>query len=149
MPDENKSWSLVAQKVNAVNMIGSDTLVKMVNVMLWVFYHNKINLSEPPLRVTTEESGLIATWQMLPAWPAPSPPQQPRGEYSLLCSGLPASVLADVSAPALHSLTSASLTDPVLQALLQGSIKSWVTLFCRRLGAEFTSSQRDPCNPRM
>ena len=100
-------------------------------------------------RVTTEESGLIVTLQMLPAHTAPSPPQQSRAEDCLLCSGLPASVLGDVSAPALHSLTSASLTDPVLQALLQGSSKSWVTLFCRRLGAEFTSSQRDLCNPRV
>ena len=97
-------------------------MVKMVNVMLWMFYYNKINLSEPPPRVTTEESGLIATRQMLPARPAPSPPQQPRGEDCLLCSGFPASVLGDVSAPALHSLTSASLTDPVLQALLQGPL---------------------------
>ena len=64
-----------------------------------------------PLRVTTEESGLIATRQMVPAHPAPSPPQQPRGEDCLLCSGLPASVLGDVSAPAPHGLTSASLTD--------------------------------------
>ena len=117
--------------------------------MLCVFYHNKINLSEPPPRVTTEESGLIATQQMLPARPAPSPPQQPRGEDCLLCSGLPASVLGDVSAPAPHGLTSASLTDPVLQALLQGSSKSRVNLSCRRLGAKFTSSQRDLCNPRV
>ncbi|XP_069405536.1 cationic amino acid transporter 3-like isoform X7 [Ovis canadensis] len=58
---------------------------------------------------------------MVPAHTAPSPPQQPRGEDCLLCSGLPASVLEDVSAPAPHGLTSASLTDPVLQALLQGS----------------------------
>ena len=100
-------------------------------------------------RVTTEESGLIATRQMLPAHPAPSPPQQPRGEDCLLCSGLPTSVLGDVSAPAPHGLTSASLTDPVLQALLQGSSKSRVTLFCGRLGAEFTSSQRDLCNLRV
>ena len=115
-------------------------MVKMVNFMLCVFYHNKINLSEPPPRVTTEESGLIATQQMLPARPAPSPPQQPRGEDCLLCSGLPASVLEDVSAPAPHGLTSASLTDPELQALLQGSSKSQVTLSCRRLGDGFTSS---------
>ena len=100
-------------------------------------------------RVTTEESGLIATRQMLPAHPAPSPPQQPRGEDCLLCSGLPALVLGDVSALAPHGLTAASLTDPVLQALLQGSSKSWVTLFCGRLGAESTSSQRDLCNPRV
>ena len=33
--------------------------------------------------------------------------------------------------------------------LLQGSSKSWVSLVCGRLGAEFTSSQRDPCNPRV
>ena len=72
--------------------------------------------------MTTEESGLIATRQILPAHPAASPPQQPRGEDCLLCSGLPASVLGDVSAPAPHDLTSASLTDPVLQALLQGSV---------------------------
>ena len=124
-------------------------MVKMVNVMLWMFYYNKINLSEPPPRVTTEESGLIGTRQMLPARPAPSPPQQPRGEDCLLCSGLPTSVLGDVSAPAPHGLTSASLTDPVLQALLQGSSKSRVTLFCRRLGTESTSSQRDLCNPRV
>ena len=101
------------------------------------------------LRVTTEESGLIATWQMLPTHPAPSPPQQPRGKDCLLCSGLPASVFRDVSAPALHILTSASLTDPAPQAVLQGSSKSQVSLFCRRLGAEFTSSQRDLCNPRV
>ena len=117
--------------------------------MLWMFYYNKINLSEPPPRVTTEESGLIGTRQMLPARPAPSPPQQPRGEDCLLCSGFPASVLGDVSAPALHSLPSASLTDPVLQALLQGSSKSWLTVFCGRLGTEFTSSHRDLCNPRV
>jgi len=86
---------------------------------------------------------------MPPARPAPSPPPQPRGEDWLLCSGLPTSVFRDVSAPALHALTSASLTDPVLQALLQGSSKSQVTLFCRRLGAEFTSSQRDLCNLRV
>jgi len=86
---------------------------------------------------------------MLPTRPAPSPPQQPGGEGCLLCSGLPASVLGNVSAPALHSLTSASLTDPVLQALLQGFSKSQVTLFCRRMGAEFTSSQRDLCNSRV
>ncbi|XDC82522.1 hypothetical protein R6Z07F_013695 [Ovis aries] len=45
-------------------------------------------------------------------------------QCSRLCSkdpGLPYSVLGDVSAPARHGLTSASLTDPVLQALLQGS----------------------------
>ena len=96
-------------------------------------------------RVTTEESGLIATLQMLPAHPAPSPGVQ---DY-LLCSGIPALVLGDVSAPAPHGLTSASLTDPVLQALLQGSSKSRVTLFCRRLGTESTSSQRDLCNPRV
>ena len=113
----------------------------------------KENLSEPhtpppaPPRVTTEESGLIVT--LLPTHPAPSPPQQPRGEDCLLCSGLPASFLGDVSAPAPHGLTSAPLTDPVLQALLQGSSKSPVTLSCRRLRAEFTSSQRDPCNPRV
>ena len=100
-------------------------------------------------RVTTEESGLIVTRQMVPAHPAPSPPQQPRVKDCLLCSGLPASVLGDVSAPAPHGLTSASLTDPVLQALLQGSSKSQVTLFCGRLGTEFTSSQRDLCNPRV
>ena len=68
-------------------------------------------------RVTTEESGLIVTRQMLPAHPAPSPPQQPRGKDCLLCSGLPASVLGDVSAPAPHGLPSASLRlcskDPV------------------------------------
>ena len=92
---------------------------------------------------------MIATLQMLPTHPAPSPPQQPRGKDCLLCSGLPASVLGDVSAPALHGLTSASLTDPVLQALPQGSSKSRITLFCRRLGAEFISSQRDLCNPRV
>ena len=86
---------------------------------------------------------------MLPARLAPSPPQQPRGEDCLLCSGLPALVLGDVSALAPHGLTAASLTDPVLQALLQGSSKSRVTLFCRRLGAEFTSSQRDLYNPRV
>ena len=95
---------------------------------------------------TAEESGLIVT--LLPAHRAPSPPQQPRGEDCFLCSGLPASVLGDVSAPALPGLTSASLTDPALQALLQGSSKSRVTLFCGRLGVEFTSFQRDPCNPR-
>ena len=100
-------------------------------------------------RVTTEESGLIVTRQMVPAHPAPSPPQQPRVKDCLLCSGLPASVLGDVSAPALHGLTSASLTDPVLQALLQGSSKSQISFFCGRLGAEFTSSQRDLCNPRV
>ena len=86
---------------------------------------------------------------MLPARPAPSPPQQPRGEDCLLCSGLPASVLGDVSAPAPRTLPSASLTDPVLQALLQGSSKSQISFFCGRLGAEFTSSQRDLCNPRV
>ena len=117
--------------------------------MLWMLYYNKINLSEPPPRVTTEESGLIGTRQMLPARPAPSPPQQPRGEDCLLCSGFPASVLGDVSAPALHSLTSASLTASVLQALLQGSSKTRITLSCRRLGAEFISSQRDLCNSRV
>uniref|UniRef100_A0AC11D4K9 Uncharacterized protein n=1 Tax=Ovis aries TaxID=9940 RepID=A0AC11D4K9_SHEEP len=47
--------------------------------------------------------------------------QQPRGGNCFLCSGLPTSVLGDVSAPAPHGLPSASLTDPVLQALLQGS----------------------------
>ena len=97
--------------------------------------------------VTTEESGLIATLQVFP--PTPISPQQPRGEDCLLWSGLPASVLGDVSAPAPHGLPSASLTDPVLQPLLQGSSKSWVSLVCGRLGAEFTSSQRDPCNPRV
>ena len=54
-----------------------------------------------------------------------------------------------VSAPVPHGLTSASLTDPGLQVLLQGSSKSQVTLFCGRLGAELTSSQRDLCNPRV
>ena len=63
--------------------------------------------------------------------------------------GLPSLVFGQRSAPALHDLTSAPLTDPVLQALLQGSSKSRVTLFDRRLGAEFTSSQRDLCNPRV
>ena len=86
---------------------------------------------------------------MVPARPAPSPPHQPRAEDCLLHSGLPASVFGDVSAPAPHGLPSASLTDPVLQPLLQGSSKSWVSLVCGRLGAEFTSSQRDPCNPRV
>ena len=86
---------------------------------------------------------------MLHTLPTSSPPQQPRGEDCLLCSGLPTSVLGDVSAPAPHGLTSASLTDPVLQALLQGSSKSRVTLFCGRLGTEFTSFQRDLCNLRV
>ena len=95
-------------------------------------------------------SGQMATTlKMLPAHPTPSPPHQPRGEDCLLCSGLPTSVPGDVSAPALHGLPSASLTDSVLQALLQGSSKSWVTVFCGRLGAEFTSSQRDLSNPRV
>ena len=81
--------------------------------------------------------------------PSPISTPTPQGKDCLLCSGLPASVLGDVLAPALHGLTSASLTDPVLQALLQGSSKSRVTLFCRRLGTESTSSQRDLCNPRV
>ena len=119
-------------------------MIKVVNFELWVFYHKKKKKKKPlsgsPLRVTTEESGLIVTLQMLPAHPAPSPPQQSRGEDCLLCSGLPASVLGDISAPALHGLNSASQTDPVLQTLLQGSSKSRVTLSCRRLGAEFPSS---------
>ena len=122
-------------------------MVKIVNFMN-IILQQKSSWNHS-LRVTTEESGLIATLQMLPARPAPSPPQQPRGEDRLLCSGLSTSVLGGVSAPALHGLTSASLTDPVLQALLQGSSKSWVTLSCRRLGAEFTSCQRDLCNPRV
>ena len=63
--------------------------------------------------------------------------------------GLPSLVFGQRSAPAVHDLPSASLTDPVLQALLQGSSKSRVNLSCRRLGAEFTSSQRDLCNPRV
>ena len=63
--------------------------------------------------------------------------------------GLPSLVFGQRSAPAVHDLPSASLTDPVLQALLQGSSKSRVSLFCGRLGAEFTSSQRDLCNPRV
>ena len=82
-----------------------------------------------------------------PPNPTPTPPQQPRGEDCLLCSALPASVLGDVSAPALHDLP--SVTDPVLQALLQGSSKSRVTLFGGRLSTEFTSSQRDLCYPRV
>ena len=126
----------------------------MVKFILYVFYHKiilffKKNLSELPPMVTTEESRADNDTQMLPAHPAPSPPQQPRGKDCLVCSGLLASVLGDVSAPDPHALTSASLTDPVLQALLQGSSKSWVTLFCGRLGAESTSSQRDLCNPRV
>ena len=63
--------------------------------------------------------------------------------------GLRSLVFGQTSGPALRDLSSASLTDPVLQALLQGSSKSRVTLFCRRLGAEFTSSQRDLYNPRV
>ena len=82
---------------------------------------------------------------MLPAHPAPYPGVQD----CFLCSGIPALVPGDVSALALQGLTSASLTDPVLQALLQGSSKSWVTLSCRRLGTEFTSSRRDLGNSRV
>ena len=134
---------------------GNLKMAIMVNFMLWVFYcacthtHTHKPSQDIPLRVTTEESGLITTRHMLSTRPAPSPPQQPRHTDCLLCSGLPASVLGDVSAPAPHGLTSASLTDPVLQALLQGSSKSRVALSCRRLGSEFTSSQRDLCNPRV
>ena len=123
-------------------------MIKLVNFMLCVFYHTQKTL-EPPPEGNHRGVKLIATRQMLPARPAPSPPQQPRGEGCLLCSGLPASVLGNVSAPASYGLSSASLTDPVLQALLQGSTKSQVTLFCRRVGTEFTSSQRDLCNPRV
>ena len=60
-------------------------MVKMVNVMLWVFYHNKINLSEPPPRVTTEESGLIATQQMLPAAQSHLHPNNP-GVRTVFCA---------------------------------------------------------------
>ena len=123
----------------------------MINFMLWVFYHTHThtNLSEPPPEGNHRGVRADSNTADAPARPAPSPPQQPRDEDRLLCSGLPTSVLGDVSAPAPHGLTSASLTDPVLQALLQGSSKSRVTLFCRRLGAEFMSSQRDLCNPRV
>ena len=123
-------------------------MVKIVNFILWILYSTKIILELFP-KGNHRGVKLITTQQMLLAHPAPSPPQQPRGKDRLLCSGLPASVLGDVAAPAPHGLTSASLTDPVLQALLQGSSKPRVTLFCGRLGAKFTSSQGDLCNPRM
>jgi len=92
---------------------------------------------------------LIATLQMLPTHPAPSPPQQPRGSglSSVLRTPHFGSWRCLSSYPAW--LNSASLIDPVLQALLQGSNKSWVMLSWRRLDAEFTSSQRDLCNPRV
>ena len=108
---------------------------------------------EKPLRTSPESNhrrvGADSYTADAPHPLSPSPPQQPRGEDRLLCSGLLALVLGAVSVPAPHSLPSASLTDPVLQALLQGSSKSRVSLFCGRLGAEFTSSHRDLCNPRV
>ena len=123
-------------------------MVKIVNFILWILYSTKIILELFP-KGNHRGVKLITTQQMLLAHPAPSPPQQPRGKDCLLCLGLPASVFRDVSAPALYILASASLNDPVPQAVLQGSSKSQVSLFCRRLGAEFTSSQRDLCNPRV
>ncbi|KAI4534936.1 hypothetical protein MG293_015796 [Ovis ammon polii] len=68
--------------------------------------------------------------------------------------GLPASVLGDVSAPALHGLTSASLTDPELQALLQGSstacvAKAWSIAFDSLTGNHISQALEGTFSPYM
>ena len=85
---------------------------------------------------------------MLPAHPAPSPPQQPRGEES--------SVLRTPHFGPWRCLSSSpswlnlSLPDwPSALGSAPRISKSLVTFFCRRLGVEFIYSQRCLCNPRV
>ena len=86
---------------------------------------------------------------MLTARPTPSPPPTTQwwGLSSVLRTPHFSSWRCLSSRPSRLNLS--LLTGPVLHALLQGSSKSCVSLFCRRLGAEFTSSQRYLCNPRV
>ena len=108
------------------------------------------NIFENPLTVTTEVLTANRNFAEASGPPSLLPTPTTQELKVVFCAQwLPSLVFGQTSAPALRALTSASLTDPVLQTLLQGSSKSWVTLFCRRLGAEFTSSQRDLCNARV
>lgn len=75
LPDEKKSWSgcSIWKYLTRLNWKPKDGYV--INfIFMGILPHIH---TEPPLRVTTEKSGLIATLQMLPAHPAHLTPNNP------------------------------------------------------------------------
>ena len=75
-------------------------MIKLVSFMLCAFYHTQ-NFGTS-LEGNHRGVKLIATLQMLPTHQPHLHPNNPGVQDCLLCSGLPTSVLGDVSAPALH-----------------------------------------------